>query len=218
MLPLFDNNKRRRTPVVTLLLILANAGIFGYQLYLSHHGELESFLMRFAFTPAALVSAPAPEQAMTVITSMFLHGGWLHLLSNLWFLWLFGNVVEDRIGPVRYAFVYLCAGIGAAAAQFAVGPFSQIPMIGASGAIAGVLGAYLILYPTAIIFTLVPIWFAPIIPVPAFVFLLLWFILQIWQGIGSMMDTNVTGGVAWWAHFGGFVAGLLLIRKLRGRR
>jgi membrane associated rhomboid family serine protease len=218
MIPLFDNNKRRRTPVVTISLILINVGIFGYELFLAHQGLLEDFIRRHAFTPGLLVSDRSPEQGLTLLSSMFLHGGWLHLLSNIWFLWLFGNMVEDRLGPLRYLLLYLASGLGAALAQFAVGPFSMIPMIGASGAIAGVLGAYLILFPTALIFTLVPLWFAPILPVPAFIFLLLWFALQIWQGVGSLMATDLAGGVAWWAHFGGFVAGYFLIRKLKRRR
>ena len=215
MLPLFDNNKRRRTPVFTVLLILANLGLFAWELVLGQQGQLADFIHRHAFTPAALVADPSPEQALTLLSSMFLHGGWLHLLSNLWFLWIFGSMVEDKIGPFRYLFLYLFSGLGAALAQFAAGPFSEIPMIGASGAIAGLLGAYFIMFPTAIIFTLVPLWFAPIIPIPAFIFLLIWFALQILQGIGSLLNTELTGGIAWWAHFGGFVAGILLIRKLR---
>lgn len=212
MIPLFDNNKRRRTPVITLLLLVANAGVFGYQLFLAQQEQLLEFIFQFGFIPAALVGDPSPAQGLTVITSMFLHGSLLHLAFNMWFLWLFGNIVEDRIGSVRYLLLYLLAGIGAALAQFIVAPFSTIPMVGASGAIAGVLGAYLLFFPRAIIFTFVPIWFAPIIPVPAFIFLIAWFGLQIWQGIGAMMNAEGTGGVAWWAHFGGFVAGYLISR------
>lgn len=218
MLPLFDNNKRRRTPTITVLLILANLAFFAYELYLAQLGQLEPFLRQHAFTPASLTESPSAAGALTVFTSMFLHGGWLHLLANLWFLWLFGNVVEDRLGPFRFLFLYLLSGMGAASMQYTVGPFSEIPMVGASGAIAGILGAYLLLFPTALIFTLVPLWFAPIIPIPAFIFLILWFVLQIWQGIGSFMASDVTGGVAWWAHFGGFGAGAWLVRKLRPRR
>jgi membrane associated rhomboid family serine protease len=217
MIPLFDNNQRRRTPVITFTLILANISVFGYQLFLAQQGQLLEFIGQFAFTPAFLVEDPSPETAMTIFTSMFLHGGWLHLVFNLWFLWLFGNMVEDRIGSVRYLFLYLLAGVGAAGAQFAVGPTSPIPMLGASGAIAGVLGAYLIFFPKAIIFTFIPVWFAPIIPVPAFIFLVLWFLLQIWQGVGAMLAAEGTGGVAWWAHFGGFVAGFFISRKWKKR-
>jgi membrane associated rhomboid family serine protease len=218
MLPLFDNNKRRRAPVVTSILLAANLGLFVYELVLAHQGRLEGFIHQHAFTPALLMSDPGWETGRTIFTSMFLHGGWLHLISNLWFLWLFGNMVEDKLGPVRYLTLYFLSGFAAAGAQFAVGPFSDIPMIGASGAIAGVLGAYLFLFPTAIIFTFIPVWFAPIIPVPAFIFLVLWFLLQVWQGIGSLMATDMAGGVAWWAHLGGFAAGFYLIRKMRRRR
>lgn len=217
MLPLFDNNKRRHLPIITVLLILLNLGAFGWELYLSHQGLLEGFIRQHAFTPGELISNPSPQQALTLFSSMFLHGGWLHLLSNLWFLWIFGNMVEDRMGPVRYLLLYLLSGLGAALMQFAIGPFSDIPMLGASGAIAGLLGAYFMLFPTAIIFTLVPLWFAPILPIPAFIFLLIWFVLQVVQGISTLMIAPMTGGVAWWAHFGGFVAGAWLLRKLRRR-
>lgn len=217
MIPLFDNNQRSRAPVVTVLLIAANLATFVYQLLLFQQGNLDRFIRTFAFTPELFIG-DAPANAQTIVTSMFLHGSWLHLLFNLWFLWLFGNMVESRLGSFRYLFLYLLAGIGAAAAQFAVAPFSPIPMLGASGAIAGILGAYLIFFPKAIIFTFVPIWFAPIIPVPAFVFLILWFFLQVWQGLGAMLSVGESGGVAWWAHFGGFVAGFFVSRKWKRRR
>lgn len=217
MIPLFDNNQRRSTPVVTVLLIMANVSVFAYQIFLLQQGRIEAFVHQFAFTPALLVRNPSAENALPVLTSMFLHGGWLHLIFNMWFLWLFGNMVEDKLGSFRYLLLYFLAGIGAAAAQFAVAPVSDIPMLGASGAIAGVLGAYLIFFPKAIIFTFIPVWFAPVIPVPAFVFLVLWFLLQLWQGVGAMLGVQEAGGVAWWAHFGGFVAGFLISRKWKSR-
>jgi membrane associated rhomboid family serine protease len=220
MIPLFDTNKRRRTPVITTTLILANLVVFAYQIFLAQQEDhLQSFVLQFGFVPALLMSNPSGSTALSILTSMFLHGGLLHLVFNLWFLWVFGNMVEDRIGPFRYLFLYLLAGVGAAATQFAVAPFSPIPMIGASGAIAGVLGAYLLYFPKALIFTFIPVWFAPVIPVPAFIFLILWFALQIWQGIGSMLDAEgSTGGVAWWAHFGGFVAGFFIGKRWKKRR
>jgi membrane associated rhomboid family serine protease len=220
MIPLFDTNKRRRTPAITGTLIGTNLLVFAYQLVLAQQeDQLGAFIMQFAFVPAFLMADPSGATALTVVTSMFLHGGLLHLVFNLWFLWVFGNMVEDRIGPFRYLFLYLVAGVGAAVAQFAVAPFSPIPMIGASGAIAGVLGAYLLYFPKAIIFTFIPVWFAPVIPVPAFLFLILWFGLQIWQGIGSMLDAEgSTGGVAWWAHFGGFVAGFFIGKLWKKKR
>lgn len=215
MIPLFDNNQRHRAPIITVLLIAANVTAFGYQILLLQEGSLEGFIRQFAFTPALLIRNPSTDTALTVVTSMFLHGGWLHLLFNMWFLWLFGNMVEDRIGSFRYLLLYLLAGGGAAAAQFAVAPTSAIPMLGASGAIAGVLGAYLVFFPRAMIFTFIPVWFLPVIPVPAFLFLVLWFLLQLWQGIGTMLSMEKSGGVAWWAHFGGFIAGFYLSRKMK---
>ena len=217
MIPLFDNNQRRRTPVITVTLIAANATVFFYQVFLLTQGRIEGFVHEYAFTPALFVKHPI-ESAGTIVTVMFLHGSWLHLLFNMWFLWLFGNMVESRVGSVRYLLLYLLSGVGATVAQFAVMPFSSIPMLGASGAIAGVLGAYLIFFPRAIIFTFVPLWFAPIIPVPAFIFLFLWFVLQIWQGIGAMLSAEQGGGVAWWAHFGGFVAGYVISRRMKAKR
>jgi len=217
MIPLFDNNKRRGNPAVNILLILSNIAVFGYQLLLFQEGKLDAAVREFAFTPALFMHDPG-GRALTIVTSMFMHGGWLHLIFNLWFLWLFGNVVEERLGSFRYLLLYFTAGVGAVAAQFVVAPGSPIPMLGASGAIAGVLGAYLVFFPRALIFTLVPLWFAPIIPVPAFIFLVLWFFLQIWYGLGSIMATEETGGVAWWAHFGGFVVGFWLSRRLDKRR
>lgn len=214
MFPLFDNNRRKGPVFVTAALILANLAVFTYQLYLGPAGRLEGFILEFAFIPGRLTGEPGIEAGRSVFTSMFLHGSLLHLASNLWFLWLFGNIVEDRLGAVRFVLLYLLAGLGAAFAQFAVNPFSPIPMVGASGAIAGVLGAYLLLFPKAIIFTFVPIWFAPIIPVPAVIFLMVWFLIQVWYGIGTIA-ANVQGGVAWWAHFGGFVAGVLIVRRMR---
>ena len=135
---------------------------------------------------------------------MFMHGGVLHLLGNVWFLWIVGGNVEGRVGALRYLGLYAAAGGAAAAAQVAAGPFSVLPMVGASGAISGVLGAYLILFPTAFVWTLVP-WIVPILPVPAMVFLVLWFVLQAYNGVGSLLDgVHAGGGVAWWAHAGGF--------------
>jgi membrane associated rhomboid family serine protease len=141
---------------------------------------------------------------------MFLHGGIFHLLGNVWFLWIFGGNVEWRLGSPRYLVFYGAAGLGAAATQVATGPFSDVPMVGASGAISGVLGAYLLLFPTAFVWTLVP-WIVPILPVPAVVFLVLWFVLQAYNGVGALLSgASAGGGVAWWAHAGGFVAGMAM--------
>jgi membrane associated rhomboid family serine protease len=151
---------------------------------------------------------------------MFLHAGWMHVIGNMWFLWVFGRNIEDSVGHIRFIVFYLLCGMAAAAAQVAISPESITPMIGASGAISGVLGAYLLLFPRARVLTLVPIWiFLQFIRVPAVIFLALWFVVQLISGM-AMREFNVTGGVAFWAHVGGFVAGLVLIPifKKRGVR
>ena len=173
MLPLWDTQKSKRTPVVTGLLILANLGVFGYELMLAAQGGkgAEAFLTSHALVPSRLIAGWADEeQWLTLLTHMFLHGGVAHVLGNCWFLWVFGNNVEDRLGSFLYLLFYAAAGLGAAAMQVLVDPSSSLPMLGASGAISGVLGAYFVLFPTAWVVTLVP-WIVPIVPVPAFVFL-----------------------------------------------
>jgi membrane associated rhomboid family serine protease len=210
MLPLWDDEPHRRTPVITMLLITANIAVFVWQLMLAFESSrsLAAFVDTHALVPARLVDHYAErEQWLTVFTSMFLHGSPAHVLGNCWFLWIFGNNVECRLGPFKFLLFYLLAGSAAAAAQFLTYPGSPIPMIGASGAISGVLGAYFILFPRAWIYTLVP-WIVPIIPLPAVVFLFIWFALQAFNGVGSLLGGGaLQGGVAWWAHAGGFVAG-----------
>ena len=218
MLPLADTAKQKRPAVVTGLLIAANFGVFGWQVWMMlDRGEnaLAGFVTAHAFTPARLVQhVTAGDQWLTVLTHLFLHGGLMHVASNMWFLWLFGGHVEDRLGSLRFLFFYLLAGVAAAAVQFAVEPGATVPILGASGAISGVLGAYLILFPTAWVWTLVP-WFVPIVPVPAVVFLVLWFFVQTLNGLGAIA-AGTSGGVAWWAHAGGFAAGVAMILWAKG--
>jgi len=153
----------------------------------------------------------------TLLTSMFLHGGWLHLIGNMWYLWIFGDNVEDRLGHGRYLLLYVAGGAAAALAQVAIAPDSRIPMLGASGAIASVLGAYIVLYPRASVYTWVPI-FLGIVRIPAVVWLGLWFALQLLSGVASL-GAQQSGGVAFFAHAGGFVAGVVLVKLLdRGPR
>ncbi len=214
MFPLADTAKQKGPAVVTKLLIAANVIVFGWQVWLAlfHGGSaLAGFVQEHALVAARVVKHPLTgANWLTVLTHMFLHGGVLHLLGNVWFLWIFGGNVEGRLGWFRYLMFYLLAGGAAAAAQMAVGPFSTVPMIGASGAISGVLGAYLVLFPTAFVWSLVP-WIVPILPVPAVVFLVLWFLMQAYQGVGSLLSgSSGAGGVAWWAHAGGFAAGVAM--------
>lgn len=210
MIPLADTAKQKRPAVVTGILIAVNLAVFGWELWLGF-GEggksLASFVMDHSLVAKRFIGHPADgAQWLTVLTHMFLHQDVLHVLGNLWFLWIFGGHVEDRLGPFKYLLFYLLAGFVAATAQVAAEPGSALAMLGASGAISGVLGAYLMLFPTAWVLTLVP-WIVPILPVPAVVFLVLWFAFQMWSGLGSLTE-GAEGGVAWWAHIGGFVAGV----------
>jgi len=215
MLPLWDENPARRAPpVATVLIIAANLGVFVYQVMLAMQAPraLEAFIRNHALVPARLVAGwNQPDEWQTLFTVMFIHGGLAHVAGNCWFLWIFGRNVEDRLGAVKFILFYLLCGLGAAGLQIAVEPDSPLPMLGASGAISGVLGAYLVMFPTAWIYTLVP-WIVPIIPVPAFLFLIVWFVFQALNGVGSMLSgAAAAGGVAWWAHAGGFSAGMILI-------
>lgn len=222
MLPLWDTQKHHRAPVVTTLLIAGCMAVFVYEISLTLGGAsgAEAWLTRHALVPGRLLDGWAdPAQWQTVLTSMFLHGGWGHLLGNCWFLWVFGNNVEDRLGHIAYPFFYVACGAAAALAQVISAPGSATPMVGASGAISGVLGAYLVFYPRAWVVALVP-WIVPVVPIPAVVFLVLWFLMQAWMGLGELVSgTAEGGGVAWWAHAGGFAAGFVLaLGAPRGKR
>jgi membrane associated rhomboid family serine protease len=198
---------------MTTLLIAANLAVFVYQVVLALDSSraLDAFVREFALVPRRLLTGYADErQWLTVFTSMFLHGGVAHVLGNCWFLWVFGRNVEARLGSFKLLIFYLLFGVAAAALQVAMNADSVLPMLGASGAISGVLGAYFVLFPSAWVYTLVP-WFVPIIPFPAILFLFVWFAIQAANGIGTLLNgTDARGGVAWWAHAGGFIAGVLL--------
>jgi rhomboid family protein len=212
MIPLRDVIPSRTTPVVTIGLILANAAVLAYELTLGHR-ELQRFLHDFGLVPAS--AGP-----LTVLTSMFLHGGLLHFAGNMLYLWIFGDNVEDRMGHDRFLVFYLVCGATAAALQVLAAPHSRIPMVGASGAIAGVLGAYVVMFPQSRVLTLVPIvFFFGIVEIPALVLLGVWFLFQLLLGIGTLSATGSqdVGGVAFWAHTGGFVAGAALVSLFRRR-
>jgi membrane associated rhomboid family serine protease len=223
MIPLRDLNPSRRLPVVTVLLIAANALLFFYELALGP--DLERFLFAAAFIPAKVFGGEAAGGGLgfgvgSALLSMFLHGGWMHFLGNMLFLWIFGDNVEDRLGHFRYVVFYLACGYAATFAHAAASPASAMPAIGASGAIAGVLGAYLFLFPGARIVTLFILgFFIQTVEVPALVYLPLWFLIQFFSGLASLGAAGAQqGGVAWFAHIGGFVAGPLLLWLLGGRR
>jgi membrane associated rhomboid family serine protease len=227
VIPLYDDLPTRRFPWMTVALIVANVIVFVYELSLSGGvgGRLDLFFFRAGFVPyelTHLVDVPPVDLVpppFTVFSSMFVHEGWLHIIGNMLFLWVFGNNVEDAMGKARFLAFYLLCGIAAAAAQTAIRPDSTVPNIGASGAIAGVLGAYIMLYPRARVLTLVPvfIFFLPIIMLPAWVVIAAWFVLQLFGGLLSL-GAAAGGGVAFFAHVGGFIAGLLLVSLFARRR
>jgi membrane associated rhomboid family serine protease len=216
MFPLYDTVRSRRFPLINWILILLNGLAFYYELTLSET-ELHRFILDWGLIPAQLAFNSA-DSWMRILSSMFLHGGWFHILSNMWILIIFGDNIEDRMGGMRYLIFYLLSGTVAALSQAFLYPTSTIPMVGASGAIAGVLGAYLVLYPHARIASLVPIFFIfTVIEVPALIFLGFWFVSQLFQGWLALGGADL-GGVAWWAHIGGFIFGLLMVRLFARRR
>jgi membrane associated rhomboid family serine protease len=217
MIPLRDTQRSRTAPVVTVSLIVINVLVFlneqllGPRLATSlvfHYGLVPDSFSNWQGDPFA------PARFLPLITSMFWHGGWMHLIGNMLYLWVFGDNVEDRLGHARYLFFYLLGGALAGLTQVALDPDSQLPTIGASGAIAGVLGAYLVTFPRAKVVT----WPFFFIPIPAFLYLVLWFGMQLLSGLGSLGLPSQAGGVAVWAHIGGFVAGALLMKILEPRR
>ena len=218
MIPLHDDNPTRTVSFVTMGLIGLNVLVFFYELSLGTKDEINALFAQAALVPAELVYAPSIAAYRTVFTSMLLHGGWAHLIFNMLFLWVFGNNIEDSVGHFRFAIFYLLCGIGAAAAQVTAQPDSTVPMIGASGAVSGVLGAYLLLFPRARVLMLLPIFiFIRFFYVPAWLFLIFWFGLQLFSGWATLSMVQ-HAGVAFWAHVGGFVAGLALIPIFKKRR
>jgi membrane associated rhomboid family serine protease len=219
MIPLRDENPPLTTPVVTRGLILLNLLVFVFELALGP--ERGAFVVDWAVIPArvvAVLSGHEPVAALgTLLTSMFLHAGWLHLIGNMWYLWIFGDNVEDRFGHVRFLAFYLAGGVTSAAMHVAIYPGSPIPTVGASGAIAAVLGAYAVLYPRARVVTLVPIvFFLQIVSLPALLVLGLWFVFQFFSGAFALGGAG--GGVAWWAHVWGFLFGIGVTLALGGRQ
>ena len=203
-----DNSSRRTTPIVTYILIALNVFFFIVEL-----SGGDAFITQWAFVPNRFLANPAGDFP-TLFTSMFMHAGLLHIGGNMLYLWIFGDNVEDRFGHVKFSIFYLLCGLAATAAQLVFSLDSNIPNLGASGAIAGVLGAYILLFPKARVSVLQG---KRVVPVPALIVIGLWFVLQLFSGIGSIASTSDTGGVAYMAHIGGFVAGLVLALLFRGK-
>ncbi len=216
MIPLRDNIPSRTFPIVNSTLIIINCVVFLYELSLGP--GLSLFIDRYGVIPARFFNARLASDMITPLFSfMFLHGGWLHIISNMLYLWIFGDNVEDRMGPFGYLIFYLMCGIASGLVQLFVSPASRIPIVGASGAIAGVMGAYLLLYPYGRVVTLIfVLFFVQVVQIPAFFFLVFWFMLQFLSGASSMAGQE--GGVAWWAHVGGFLCGLLMVFPFSRRK
>jgi membrane associated rhomboid family serine protease len=220
MIPLRDTIRSRSFPIVNLSIIALNALVFLFELSLSSRA-LDRLISIFGLVPVRLhLSQPGllldnPLPLITLFTHMFLHGGWFHFISNMWILYIFGDNVEDRMGSIRYFLFYILGGLASGLLQALASPASRVPAIGASGAIAGVLGAYFILYPGGRVVTLVPAFFIPwFVEIPALFYLGFWFISQLFSGLASLSlpASSSMGGVAWWAHIGGFLFGAFFHR------
>jgi membrane associated rhomboid family serine protease len=225
MIPLRDNIPSRSRPIMVYGIIALNCLIFFLELSTGNH--LPQLLTIFGFIPARFfaLSETHPEKIVALylplLTTMFLHGGWLHLIANMWTLFIFGDNVEDRLGHVSFLFFYLASGIAGSFLHAYLSPHSWVPVVGASGAIAGVMGAYFLLFRRSLVLVFIPFFFlAPIVEVPAYIFLGVWFLLQFFSGAFSVLGPRAAqgGGVAFWAHVGGFVAGVCLIFLLSAIR
>ena len=215
MIPIRDSNPSRTFPIVTIILIIINAMVFLFEQSLG--SNLNDFIGYFALVPAKYFYLAERGISLSIerfypfITSQFLHGGWMHIIWNMWFLWIFGDNIEDNFGHIGFLFFYLLSGVVAGLAHVYTNPASPMPTVGASGAIAGVMGAYIVLYPRAKVLTLfIFFFFIRLIRVPAFIFLGVWFGIQFISGAGAQAAGGGSGGVAWWAHIGGFVVGVVL--------
>src|SRR5947209_4079899 len=219
MIPIRDDTPRYSTPAVTYFLIALNVVVFLFELSLPPAAR-NTLMFQFGFVPSHITGllGGVPTSSVggafvPIFSSMFLHASWLHLIANMWVLWIFGDNIEDYLGHFRYLLFYLTCGLGAALLHILFNQGSQVPSVGASGAIAGIMGAYFLLYPAARVFTFVPFFFVFFIWLPAWIVLGYWFVVQFLSGAAtSITQTSSTGGVAFWAHVGGFVAGAGVIR------
>jgi len=225
MIPLKDTIPSYRTPYVNYFIIIANFSVFFYELSLDGW-HLMRFIYNYGIVPQRFFYLSAQgagftERYLPFFTSMFLHGGWFHILGNMLFLWIFGDNVEDRMGHLRYFLFYLLCGVVAGFFHLYINPSSQVPAVGASGAISGIMGAYFLLFPHSRVITLMPVFFfLTLVEIPAFFFIGIWFVFQLFSGAFSLLLRGA-GGVAWWAHVGGFLAGMGLVfifTKPRRRR
>jgi membrane associated rhomboid family serine protease len=224
MIPFKDNIPSRRFPFMTMMIIIANIAALIYEMSLPWEG-LDNLIGSYGVVPSKLQQVGHDplgvlgKMAGSLVSSTLLHAGFVHLLGNMWYLWIFGNSIENRMGPVRFLLFYLSCGMTAGLTHIVFNLNSPIPTIGASGAVAGVLGAYLVSYPFARVLTLIPffiIW--PIVELPAILILGFWFVVQLFNGTAAVTSTSdIMGGIAWWAHIGGFISGILLLRVFASR-
>ncbi|HHO68034.1 MAG TPA: rhomboid family intramembrane serine protease [Gammaproteobacteria bacterium] len=221
MFPIHDTVPRRNPPLIVWSLIALNTAIFLFELELPPPAQ-KWFLYHFGLVPArysdpawGLMAGLPPWDYLPFLSNMFLHGGWAHLIGNMWTLWLFGSAVEDRLGRLRFVVFYLACGLMASGVHYYFNLDARVPALGASGAIAGVIGAYGSMFPLARILFVIPIFFFPFFfELPAMLYAAFWFLLQFLQGTGELLAPRFGGGIAWWAHVGGFAAGVVLIRIL----
>ena len=221
MFPLRDDVPRRYFPFMVLIIILINAVVFLWEIHLPKEW-LDAVSFHLGLVPAryfaphwAIAHGLDPHNPLPFLTAQFLHGGWMHIIGNMWVLWIFGPALEDRLGSLRFLFFYLLVGLGAMVVHVLINAGSTVPAIGASGAIAGVMGAYTLLFPRARILFFIPIFIFPFFfEWPAILFGLFWFLIQLLQGTQDLIAFNVGGGVAWWAHVGGFLIGAALAHAL----
>jgi membrane associated rhomboid family serine protease len=224
MIPIRDTIPRRHFPFAVCALIAVNVCVFIYELTVPRD-LTEQFIYLFGLVPARFTH-PAwaaetgfPHTYWPFLSTMFLHGGWLHIIGNMWVLWIFGDNVEDRMGPGRFVIFYILCGLSAGVVHVLTNPGSTVPAVGASGAIAGVMAAYFVLYPRARIVAMFPIFFYPLFfTVPAFLYLGFWFLIQFYSGTLAIATQREVGGIAWWAHVGGFASGILLFSFFLRRR
>jgi|TARA_B100001964_G_scaffold228142_1_gene278896 membrane associated rhomboid family serine protease len=214
MFPIKDDNPTKNKPIITYLLILLNILVFFYEVLLGSQNLLNDFIYDYGLVPLDISNG---NRLYTLFTSMFMHGGFMHIFGNMLYLWIFGDNIEDYLGRTRFFEFYILSGLAASVLQIIVNPLSIIPNIGASGAIAGVLGAYLVTFPRAKVHCIVIFgFFIKWIKLPAFFVLFFWFVLQLFSGIGSLeYGTQGSGGVAYFAHIGGFIAGVVLVKILK---
>lgn len=225
MIPIRDDTPRTTTPYITYFLVALNIIVFFYEVFVLDARSRAFFMYQFGVIPAAFTSRINPvglvyTPYLSILSSMFLHASWLHLIANMWVLWIFGDNIEDYFGHFKYLLFYLISGVAASALHIFFNPGSPIPSVGASGAIAGVMGGYFLLYPSARVLTILPIFFfASFIWLPAWIVLGYWFVAQFLSGAATSIAYSrpTAGGIAFWAHVGGFLAGLLMVKLLPGR-